>query len=106
MDEHQREERPKSGGPLEREDCQAGDEHAKSQEALRGEMPIHELRAEEHRREGREVKCSQDEGLLPVRVETQALQVKRHGRKPRAPDEDIQKHHHRELGAVAAHSAS
>jgi len=84
---------------------QPGRVHA-GQEALRGEMPIHELRAEEHRREGREVKCSQDEGLLPVRVETQALQVKRHGRKPRAPDEDIQKHHHRELGAVAAHSAS
>jgi hypothetical protein len=91
-------EQGQDGGPA--------DHLAEGQEAFGGEVAVGELRAEEHGRQGGQVERPEDQRLLPLGVEPQAGQVAEDQREPRPPDEELQKHHHRQPESISLHWVS
>src|SRR5215472_11546842 len=75
------------------------------QEPLGGEIPIDELREEEHRREGCQVEGVERPELLRL-AKAQAFQIREDLHEPRAPNEDLQEHHDAEPEANTLHGAS
>src|SRR5215204_5993963 len=68
------------------------------EEALRGEVPVGELVAEEHADDGGDREAAEDPGLL-TRRKAEAREVAENQRIPRAPDEKLQDHHQEQLEA-------
>src|SRR5262249_37515427 len=66
------------------------------EELLGSEVPVHELRAEEHRRQRREREAVEDQPLLQRR-KVKCGHVAEDFRQPGAPDKELQKHHYRKL---------